>query len=69
MEGKLQRNRKEMDNFIEEKNGLIVELQGWRNLLENARAQCDTLQGEYGHNCTVPNWKSMQHKTMCGGRL
>ena len=27
MEGKLQCNRKEMDHLIEEKNGLIVELQ------------------------------------------
>ena len=49
MEGKLQRNGKEMDHLIEEKNRLIVKLRGRRDLLESARAQCDTLQCEYEH--------------------
>lgn len=42
MEGKLQRDRKEMDRLIQEENGLIVELRGCRDLLESARMQCDT---------------------------
>ena len=34
MEGKLQRDRMEMDRLTQEKNGLIVELRGCRDLLK-----------------------------------
>eukprot|EP00956_Cyclotella_meneghiniana_P003652 scaffold4440_cov38-Cyclotella_meneghiniana.AAC.2 len=43
MEGKLQRDRKEMDRLIREKNALLVELRDCRELLDSTRTQYDTL--------------------------
>ena len=47
MEGKLQRDRKEMDRLIREKNALLVELRDCRDVLDSTRAQYDTLRYDY----------------------